>query len=116
MRWRAARALVLSFFQAQYNIRVLFLPYLVAHCSIALGSSRIARAIFAVLRHHDLAARTSMKITSGLPCTWFACSMEMRGTSIEAAPAAVQLRAEAAGRTIKKPLMAKSVRMFMAEP
>jgi hypothetical protein len=26
------------------------------------------------------------------------------------------LRAEAAGRTIKKPLMAKSVRMFMAEP
>ena len=41
--------------------------------------------------------------------------MEMRGTSIEAAPAAFQLRAEAAEREIKKPLMAKRVRMFMVE-
>jgi hypothetical protein len=116
MKWRAARALVLSFFQAQYSIRVLFLSYLGAHCATAFGSSRIAREIFALLRHHDFAVRTSIKITSELPCNWFACWMEMRGTLNEAAPAAVQLRAEAAEREIKKALMAKRVRMFMVEP
>jgi hypothetical protein len=82
---------------------------------MALGSSRIARAIFKVLLHHAFALRTSMKITPELPCIWFAFSAEMRGTWVEAASAAAQFEAEAADRTIKKLLVAKSIRKFMVD-
>lgn len=54
-----------------------------------------------------------MKITSGLPSICFACSMEMRGTSTEVVAAAGQLKEITTGRAIKKPVIAKKIRMIM---